>query len=96
MATKPRGDRHESGIQPGSRQTHVAPPRRVPATLPYTLSDNVAGDTLTDNGTLTITITNVAPDATDDTNLTDIGTPASGNVLSNDTDPDPNDDLTVT
>ncbi|RQH21671.1 hypothetical protein D4Z78_09220 [Okeania hirsuta] len=67
-----------------------------------TYSNNSAADdagTATDNddvlGTITITNSNAAPDAVDDAVTTDEDSLLSGNVLTNDSDPD-SDPLTVT
>jgi VCBS repeat-containing protein len=51
-------------------------------------------ETVTDTITVTITGTNDAPTANDDTISVAAGTPATGNVVTNDTDPD-GDSLTV-
>ena len=63
-------------------------------TFEYTVSDGRGG---TDTGTVTITVTGVndAPVAGDDTDSTDQNTSTGGNVLTNDSDPDDNDTLTV-
>ena len=60
----------------------------------YTVSDGNGG---TDQGTLTLNVTPVddPPVAVDDTGTTPEDTPLSGNVLTNDTDPDTGDTLTV-
>ena len=61
----------------------------------YTISDGKGGE---DTATVVISVSdapNQDPDAVDDSETTDYGTPVSGNVLGNDTDPD-GDDLTAT
>ena len=63
--------------------------------IPYTISDNVAGDPLTDIGVLTISYFDNPPLAQDDINTTETNVSVSGNVLTNDSDPNPDDDLTV-
>jgi VCBS repeat-containing protein len=60
----------------------------------YTISDGHGG---TSSATVTITVNglNDPPSAAPDANTTDENTPVGGNVLSNDTDPDAGDALTV-
>ena len=58
----------------------------------YTIVDvNGASDT----ATIVLSVFDNPPLADDDINATEIDVPVSGNVLTNDTDPNPNDDLTV-
>ncbi|GAB3673562.1 hypothetical protein GCM10028792_09330 [Salinisphaera aquimarina] len=63
-------------------------------TVSYQVSDGNGG---TDTATLTVTVsgTNDAPAGNDDVATTDENTPATGNVLVNDTDADASDTLTV-
>ena len=63
--------------------------------VPYTISDNVTGDPLSDTGVLTISYFDNPPVAKDDFNVTDDGVAVSGNVLPNDSDPNPMDGITV-
>ena len=59
--------------------------------VPYTITD---GD-LTNDATLTLTVLDTPPVAEDDTLVTDGNQPANGNLLLNDSDQNPNDELTV-
>ena len=58
----------------------------------YTISDGNGG---TDTATLILSVNDNPPVAQDDINATETDIPVSGNVLTNDTDPNPNDDLMV-
>ena len=60
--------------------------------LPYTIDDGNGG---TDTATLTFLIVDPAPVAEDDINATETDTPVSGNVLTNDSDENPADSLTI-
>jgi len=60
--------------------------------VPYTIDDGNGG---TDDASLTITIFDEGPEATDDINATDLDTPVDGNVSFNDSDSNPNDTLTI-
>ena len=61
--------------------------------IPYTIEDGMGGS---DTATLTVRIFDGPPVAEDDTNQTSIDTDVSGNVLINDSDPNPNDSISVT
>ena len=60
--------------------------------FPYTIDDGNGG---TDDASLTITVFDEGPEATDDINATEIDTPVSGDVTLNDSDTNPNDTLTI-
>ena len=60
--------------------------------VPYSVDDGNGGS---DTATLTISVTNNPPLADADTNLTEVDTAVGGNVLVNDSDPNPNDDLAI-
>ena len=60
--------------------------------LPYTIDDGAGG---TDAGTLTFQITDTSPAAEDDTNITEAELPVTGNVLTNDHDDNPADNITI-
>ena len=60
--------------------------------VPYTIEDGMGG---TDTATLTLQVTDPAPEAQDDINSTELDVPVSGNVLLNDSDDNPNDTLMV-
>ena len=79
---------------PNGKFTSLAQGQSTTDTFTYTVSDGHGG---TSTATVTITINglNDAPLAVDDTNTTDKNTPVTGSVLTNDTDPDTGDTLTV-
>ena len=60
--------------------------------VPYTIDDGNGG---TDTATMTFVIIDPAPVADDDINATEVDIPVSGNVLTNDSDDNPTDSLTV-
>ena len=60
--------------------------------IPYTIDD---GNGNTDTATITINVFDNPPVADDDINSTETNQPVTGNVLTNDSDPNPNDDLSV-
>ena len=60
--------------------------------VPYSIDDGNDG---TDTATLTLQITDPAPVAEDDINVTDLDTPVMGDVLLNDSDENPADSLSV-
>ena len=60
--------------------------------VPYTIDDGNGG---TDTATMTFVIIDPAPVAEDDINATEVDIPVSGNVLTNDSDDNPTDELTV-
>ena len=60
--------------------------------VPYTIIDENGG---TDTASIVFTITDLAPEAEDDINVTTLDTPVSGNLLLNDSDPNPADSITV-
>ena len=61
--------------------------------VPYTIDDGNGG---TDTATMTFVIIDPAPVAEDDINATEVDTAVTGNVLTNDSDANPSDILTVT
>ena len=61
--------------------------------VPYTIDDGNGG---TDTATITFLITDPAPVAEDDINATEVDASVTGNVLTNDSDENPSDTLTVT
>ena len=60
--------------------------------IPYTVDD---GSGNTDTATITVSVFDNAPLAEDDINVTEINIPVTGNVLTNDTDPNPDDALAI-
>ena len=60
--------------------------------VPYTIDDGNGG---TDTATMTFVIIDPAPVAVDDINATETDTAVSGNVLLNDSDANPTDELTI-
>ena len=60
--------------------------------VPYTIDD---GNGDTDTATMTFLIVDPSPVAVNDTNATEAGAPVTGSVLTNDTDANPTDTLTI-
>ena len=60
--------------------------------VPYTIDDGNGG---TDTATMAFVIIDPAPVADDDINATEVDVPVSGNVLTNDSDDNPTDSLTI-
>ena len=81
---------------PNGEFDHLASGETATDTFSYTVTDGNGG---TDGGTVTVTIEGVndSPTATDDEEVTDEDTAfTTGNVLSNDTDPDTSDTVSLT
>jgi len=60
--------------------------------VPYSIVDSNGG---TDTGVMTVAIIDGNPVAEVDTNVTNVGEPVTGNVLPNDSDPNPADSVTI-